>query len=163
MQANTDSSKSVYRCLRGTPTVSTPHKGPEMVSSAPLCGSVSTTSLLSSVVSPSCHLGPPSGLSHHHSIVVTAPPCSLFDASAASAPSLGPRSASAPFFVPPPSPLFAPARRICPFLRSPPSPIRTSCKSRCTHVRFFPPCVPRPSPFPLLAPAGVLTHLFFIS
>jgi len=36
-----------------------------------------TASPLSSVVSPSCHLAPPSGLSHHHSIVVTAPPCSL--------------------------------------------------------------------------------------
>jgi len=66
-------------------TVYTPHQGPEMVSSAPLCGSVSTASPLSSVVSPSCHLAPPSGLLHHHSIVVTAPPCSLFDARAASA------------------------------------------------------------------------------
>ena len=53
MQASTDSSESVCRRLRGTHTVCTPHKGPQMVSSAPLCGSGSTASTLSSVVSPS--------------------------------------------------------------------------------------------------------------
>ena len=42
--------------------VYTPHKGPEMVSSAPLCGSVSTASPLSTIVSPSSHLAPPSGV-----------------------------------------------------------------------------------------------------
>jgi len=144
MQGITYFSKSVYRCLRGTLTVHTQHKGPEMVSSAPLCGSVTTASPLSSVVSPSSHLAPPSGLSHHHSNVVTAPPCSLLDARAASAPSLGPRAASAPFFAPLPP------------------PIRTPCQSRCTHVRFFPPCVARPSPFHPSAPAGMFTHLLFI-
>jgi len=52
MQAITDSSKTVYKGLRGTPTV--PQESPEMVSSAYLCGSVSTASPpLSSVVSPS--------------------------------------------------------------------------------------------------------------
>ena len=152
MQASTDSSKSVCRRLRGTHTVCTPHKGPQMVSSAPLCGSGSTASTLSSVVSPSRHLAPPSGLSHHHSIVVTAPPCSLFDARAASAPSLGPRSASAPLFAPPPPPFFAPARRIRPFPCPPPSPPphtmqvalhpRSCFFSMCSTV--FP--VPPPSP-----------------
>jgi len=108
MQAMTDSSNSVYRCLWGTLTVYTPHKAPEMVSSAPLCGSVSTASPLSYAVSPSRHLASPSGLSNNHSIVVTAPPRSLFDARAASAPSLGPRSASAHIFAPPPPPSHLP-------------------------------------------------------
>ena len=56
------------------------------------------------------HLAAPSGLSHHHSIIVAAPPCSLFDA----------RAASAPFFA------------------SHPPPLRTPCKSRCTHVLLLP-------------------------
>jgi len=120
MPAISDSSKRVYRCLRGMPTVQNiavfpiladpdknnlqsgqfligrevvfgrmdgcratvqhscscpdrsklgrlqyiPHRSPEMVSSAPLRGSVSTASPLSPVVSPSRHLAPPSGLSH---------------------------------------------------------------------------------------------------
>jgi len=126
LQAISDSSKSVYRCLRGTPTVCTPHKGPEMVSSAPLCGSVSTASPLPSVVSPSRHLAPPSGLSHHHFIVITALPCSLFDARAASAPSLGARSASAPFCARPALPLsLRPRAASAPFFAPLPPPIRT--------------------------------------
>ena len=109
--------------------------------SAQLSGSVSTASPLCSAGSPS---RPSVGLSHHPYIVVTAPPCYLLDA----------RAASAPFF--------APALRIRPILcptPSPPPPFRTPCKSHCTHVRLFPPCVPRPSPSPSLAPAGVFNLL----
>ena len=163
MQAITNFSESIYRCLRGTPTVYTPHKGPEIAKSAPLCGSISTASQLSSVVSPSRHRAPPSGLSHHHSIVVIAPPCSHFDARAESAPSLVPRSASAPFFAPPLPLSLRPRAASAIFFAHLPPPIRKPCKSRCTHVRFFTPCVPRPSPFPPPAPAAVFTHLFFIS
>ena len=159
VQAITDSAISVYRCLRGTPIVYTSLKGPEMVKSAPLCGSVSSTAaLLSSVVSPSRHLAPPSGLSHNHSIVVTAQPCSHFDARAASAPSLSPRSAST-HFLPPPLPLsLRPRAASAIFFAHLPPPIRKPCKSRCTHVRFFTPCVPRPSPFPPPGPCRVFTH-----
>jgi len=69
-----------------------------------------------------------------------------------------------PFFCPPPLPLSSrPHAASAPFFAPLPPPIRTPCKSRCTHVRVFPPCVPRPSPFPPPAPAGVFTHLLFIS
>jgi len=87
---------------------------------APLCGSVSIASLLSSVVSPSRHLAPTSGLTHHYFIVATTPPCSLFDARAAFAPSMGPRSTSAPVFCPPPFPFFCARAPHVP-LSSPPS------------------------------------------
>jgi len=80
------------------------------------------------------HLAPPSGLSQHPSIVVTAPPCSLLDALATSAP------------------FFAPARHIRPFL-SPPSFTPSAHHARCAALRYvfsvmcsssFP--VPPPSP-----------------
>jgi len=122
-----------------------------MVSSAPLCGSVSTASPLSFVVSPSCHLAPPSGLSHHDSIVVTAPPCSLSDAPTASAPSC-PRSASAPYFAPLPAPFFAPARRICRFLCPPPFPhphamqVALYSRSYFSSMRYTSFPVPPPGP-----------------
>ena len=51
MQAITDPSKSVYSCLRGTPTVF--NTTAQKWSAVRLCGSVSTASPLSSVVSPS--------------------------------------------------------------------------------------------------------------
>ena len=120
-----------------------------MVSSAPLGGSASP---LSFIVSPSRHLAPASGHPHHHSIVVTAPPCSLFDARDASAPSLGPRSASAPFFPPRPALFCAPACRICPFLCPPPSPhpraMRVALYSRsfCSSMRSTSFPVPPPGP-----------------
>jgi len=88
-------------------------------------------------ISPSRHLAPPSGLSHHHSIVITALPCSHFDARAASAPSLGTRSASAPFFASPPPPYFAPAHRICPYFFSPPSAHPHAMRVALYSVSFF--------------------------
>jgi len=118
MPAITDPSKSVYSCLRGTPTVSdtTARKW----SAARIFAEVSALRLR--FLPSSRHLAPPSGLSHHHSIVVTAPPCSLFDA----------RAASAPFF--------APARRIRPFLSAPPSPFLCT---RSPHPPFsLPPSLP---------------------
>jgi len=69
--------------------------------------------------------------------VVTVLPCSLFDARAASAPSLGSRSASAPFFAPPPPPFFAAARRICPFLFAPPSPHPHALQVALYSCSFF--------------------------
>jgi len=88
-------------------------------------------------------LAPASGLSHHHSFVVTAPPCSLFDA----------RAASAPFF--------APARRIRPFLCPPPSPPPHTMQV-ALHPRslFFSMCstsFPGPPPSPS---RGVHSSLF---
>jgi len=130
--------------------------------SAPLCGSVSTASPLSSVVSTSRHLAPPSGLSHHHSIVVTAPPCSHFDAHAASAPSLGPRSASAPFFAPLPPPFFAPARRICHFLCPPPSAhphaMQVALYSRSLFSSMRSTAFPVPPPGPCRSVHSSLVH-----
>ena len=96
-----------------------PQESPGMVSSAYLCGSVSTTSLpLSSVVpSSSPSVGPfPPPLHRLHR--------TTFALSWTRAPhpplSLPPRAASAPFFA------------------SHPPPLRTSCKSRCTHVLSLP-------------------------
>jgi len=134
-----------------------------MVSSAPLCGSVSTACALSSIVSPSRHLAPSLGHSHHHSIVVTASPCSLFDARAASAPSLGMRSAPAPF-LPPPAPAYlATAPRICPFLCPPLSPHPHAMQVALYSGLFFSSMRSTCFPAPPTAPAAVLTLLFFTS
>jgi len=100
--------------------------------------------------------------SHHHSIVVTAPPCSLFDARAASAPSLGLHSASAPFFAPPPPPFFAPARRICPFLCPPPSPhphaMQVALHSRSFSFSMRSTVFPVPPPGPCRDVHSSLVH-----
>ena len=119
-----------------------PQESPGMVSSAYLCGSVSTTSLpLSSVVpSSSPSVGPfPPPLHRLHRTTL------LLDT----------RAASAPFF--------APARRIRSFLCLPPSPPSAHHASRAAFTYFFyPPCVPHPSPLPQPAPklcVSVLTKI----
>ena len=162
MQAIIDSSKSVYRCLRGTPTVQyILHTKAKKWSAARLLAAVPLRSLLSSrhlAISPLgrvIHTTTPSSSPHRHALSSTrASHPHLLRARAPHPPlflplalplSLRPRAASAPFFAPLPP------------------PIRTPCKSRCTDVRFFPPCVSRPSPFPPPVPAGVFTHLLFIS
>ena len=135
MQATTDPSKSVYRCLRGTPTVfdTTAQKW----SAARIFAAVSALRLRS--LPSSRHLAPPSGLSHHHSIFVNAPPCSLFGARAASAP------------------LFAPARRIRPFLSPPPAPFLCA---RAPHPHFsLPPSLPTSAHY---ASRAAPTFLFFL-
>jgi len=137
------------------------HNNLEMVSSAHLCGSVSTASPPSSVVSPSrTSVGPftPPLNRRHRTAMLSlrrARRIRSFLCARASHPpldflpplplSLHPRAASALFFVPLPPPL------------------RTPCKSRCTHVPIVSQCVPRPSSSPPPAPAGVFTHPFFIS
>jgi len=84
------------------------------------------------------HLAAPSGLSHHHSIIVAAPPCSLFDARAASAPLFAPARRIRPFLSHPPRPLsLRPRAASARFFVSRPPPLRTPCKSRCTHAPFF--------------------------
>ena len=135
MQAITDSDKSVYRCLRGTPTVYTPHKGPEMVKSAPLCGSVSTASPLSSFVSPSRHLAILSGLSHHHSIVVTEPPCSLTSTRAPHPLLLWARAPPPPLLCPPPSPFLCARAPRLPF-SMPPSFRPSACHASRAVLTF---------------------------
>ena len=122
------------------------HNSPEMVSSAHLCGSVSTASPLSSVVSPSrtsvWPFTPPLKRRHRNAMLSLrrARRIRSFLCARASHPpldflpplplSLHPRAASALFFAPLPPPL------------------RTPCKSRCTHVPFVSRCVPCPSPSP---------------
>jgi len=118
MQAITEPSKSVFRCLRGTPTVfdTTAQKW----SAAPIFYKVSALRLRS--LPSSRHLAPPSGLSNLHSIFVTAPPCSLFDARAASAPLFAPARHIRPFLPPPLCPLFCARAPHPPFFFPPPSP-----------------------------------------
>ena len=137
MQAITDPSNSAYRCVRGTPTVTIFDATAQNWSAARIFAAVSALRLRS--LPSSRHLAPPSGLSHHHSIVVTAPPCSLFDV----------RAASAPFF--------AAARRIRPFLPSPPSPCLCA---RAPHPPFsLPPSLP---PSAHHASRAAPTFLFFL-
>jgi len=130
MRAITASSKSVYRCLPGTPTVF--HTRAPKWSAARIFAAMSAPRLRP--LPSSRHLAPPSGPSQHPSIVVTEPPCSLLDALATSAP------------------FFAPARRIRPFLSRPPLP-PSAHHARCAALRYvfssmcsssFP--VPPPSP-----------------
>jgi len=135
------------------------HNSPEMVSSAHLCGSVSTASPLSSVVSPSrTSVGPftpPLNLLHRTAMLSLrrARRIRSFLCARASHPPLS--------FPPPTPPFFAPARRIRPFLCPPPSPPphtmqvalhpRSFCLSMCSTS--FP--VPAPSPI-----RGVHSSLF---
>jgi len=162
MQAIKDSSKGVYRCLRGTPTVQyILHTKAKKWSAARLLAAVPPRSLLSSrhlAISPLrrvIHTTTPSSSPHRHALSSTrathplllwarAPHPPLFFPPALPF-SVRPRAASAPFFAP-----------LLP-------PIRAPCESRCTHARFVPPCVPRPFPFLPPAPAGVFSLLLFVS
>jgi len=137
------------------------HNSPEMVSSAHLFGSVSTVSPLSSVVSPSRRsVGPFTPPLNHRRCTAM---LSLRRARRIRS-SVCARASHPPLsFPPPPPPFFAPARRIRPFLCLPPSPPPHTMQVALHPRSFFSRCVPCPSPFPPRAPAGVFTHLFFIS
>jgi len=158
MQAMTDPSQSVSSCLRGTPTVfdTTAQKW----SAARIFAEVSALRLRS--LPSSRHLAPPSGLSHHHSIVVTAPPCSLFDARAASASFFAPARRIRPFLSPPPPPFFAPARRIRPFLCPSPSPpphtTQVALHPRSFFLSLYSTSFPVPPPSPSRGVHSALFH-----
>ena len=98
------------------------------------------------------HTTTPSSSPHRHALSLTRAPHPLL---------LRARAPHPPLFLLPALPLSLAAS--APFFAPLPPPIRTPCKSSCTDVRFFPPCVSRPSPFPPPAPAKVFTHLLFIS
>ena len=136
-------------------TVYTPLQGPEMVSSAPALPLRSLPSFRHLVIWPlrrAFHTTTPSSSPHRHALSLTRAPHPLL---------LRARAPHPPLFLPPLLPLSLAAS--APFFAPLPPPIRTPYKSRCTDVRFFPPCVSRPSPFPPPVPAGVFTHLLFIS
>ena len=106
-----------------------PQESPEMVSSAYLCGSVSTASPpLSSVVSPSSPsvgtFAPPLHRLHRTTLLSLGHARRIRPFLCPGAPhpphSLPPRAASASFFA------------------SHPPPLRAPCKSRCTHVLLLP-------------------------
>ena len=151
MQAITDPSKSVYKCLRGNPTVfaQQPRNGQQRASfrQCQHCVSALFRRLAISPLRRAFHTTTKSSSLHRHALSSTRAPHPLL--------CLRPRVASAPFF--------APARRIRPFLCLPPSPPPHTMQVALHPRSFFSRCVPCPSPFPPRAPAGVFTHLFFIS
>jgi len=157
IQAITDPSKSVYCCLRGTPTVfgTTAQKW----LAARIFAVVSALRLRS--LPSSRHLAPPSGLSHHHSIVVTAPPCSLFDMRAASAPFFAPPPRLPAFPPPPPSPFLCTRAPHPPFslLFSLPPSAHHASRAAPTSLDVFH-VLPRPPP--QIQPGCSLTSFSFL-
>ena len=135
------------------------YNSPETVSSAHLCGSVSTASPLSSVVSPSRPsvgpFTPPLNLRHCTAMPsrrrarrIRSPVCA--------------RASHPPLSFPPPLPLSLRRRAASALFFAPlPPPLRTPCKSRCIHIPIFSRCFPRPSQFPPPSPSrGVHSSLF---
>ena len=122
-QAIADSSQSVSRFLRGTPTVQYKlHTKAQKGSAARLFAAGSALRLRSLpssrhlVISPlhrAFHTTTPSSSPHRHALSSTRAPQPLLLCARAPHPPL--------FFAAPRPPLFAPARRICPFLCPPPS------------------------------------------
>jgi len=144
----------------GEPPLYIPHTRAQKWSAARLFAAVSALHLRSLpssrhlAISPlrrACHTTTSSSSPHRHALSSTRAPHPLL---------LWARTPHPPLFLPPPLPLsLRPRAASAPFFAPLPPPIRTPCKSRCTHVRYFPPCVPRPSPFPPPGPCRVFTHL----
>jgi len=123
MQAITDSSKCVYRSLRGTPTVQyklppRPRNGQQRASRRQ-CQHCLSALFRRLAISPSrSSVGPFTRPLHrrHCTAMLSLRRARLIRSF------FGPALRIRPFFCPPFSPFFAPARHICPFLCPPPSP-----------------------------------------
>ena len=169
--------KSVYRCLRGTPTVYTPHKGPEMakarlfaaVSALRLRSLPSSRHLAISPLRRASHTTTPSSSPHRHALTSTRTPHPLL---------LWARAPHPPLFLPPSLPPSArhTSRAVLTFVfflhafhvlpRSPPRPLPECLLISCSFLEASGGLRCRPPPACGGAPGAVLVccadHCFIL-